>query len=128
MMGGWYPTLLCRRLHGQDITIYGDGSQTRSFCYVDDLVDGLIRLMESEQGVIGPINLGNPGEFSIKELAEKVVAMTGSGSEIIYEPLPEDDPTQRKPDITQAEKKLGWEPAVVLDEGLPKTIEYFREL
>jgi UDP-glucuronate decarboxylase len=119
---------IVQALQGRDITIYGDGSQTRSFCYVDDLVDGLIRLMESEQGVIGPINLGNPGEFSIKELAEKVVALTSSGSEIIYEPLPEDDPTQRKPDITQAREKLGWEPGVALDEGLPRTIEYFREL
>jgi UDP-glucuronate decarboxylase len=119
---------IVQALQGRDITIYGDGSQTRSFCYVDDLVDGLIRLMESEQGVIGPINLGNPGEFSIKELAEKVVTLTGSGSEIIYEPLPEDDPTQRKPDITQAREKLGWEPGVALDEGLPRTIEYFRDL
>jgi UDP-glucuronate decarboxylase len=119
---------IVQALQGRDITIYGDGSQTRSFCYVDDLVEGLIRLMESDKDVIGPINLGNPGEFSIKELAEKVVGMTGSGSEIIYEPLPEDDPTQRQPDIAQAREKLGWEPGVALDEGLPRTIEYFREL
>jgi UDP-glucuronate decarboxylase len=118
---------IVQALQGNDITIYGDGSQTRSFCYVDDLVDGLIRLMESEDDVTGPINLGNPGEFSIKELAEKVVAMTGSGSKIVYEPLPLDDPTQRQPDITQAMEKLGWEPGVALDEGLPRTIEYFHK-
>ena len=118
---------IVQALQGNDITIYGDGSQTRSFCYVDDLVDGLIRLMESEEDVTGPINLGNPGEFSIKELAEKVVAMTSSGSKIVYEPLPLDDPTQRQPDITQAMQKLGWEPGVALDEGLPRTIEYFQK-
>jgi len=117
---------IVQALEGRDITIYGDGSQTRSFCYVDDLVDGLIRLMNSERKVTGPINLGNPGEFSIKELAEKVVAMTGSGSQIIYQPLPQDDPTQRQPDITQASTVLGWQPGVALDEGLPRTIEYFR--
>ena len=118
---------IVQALQGNDITIYGDGSQTRSFCYVDDLVDGLIRLMESEEDVTGPINLGNPGEFSIKELAEKVVAMTGSGSKIVYEPLPQDDPTQRQPDITQAMEKLDWEPKIALDEGLPRTIEYFHK-
>jgi UDP-glucuronate decarboxylase len=93
---------------------------------VDDLVEGLIRLMESEEHVTGPINLGNPGEFSIEELAEKVVNMTESGSKIIYEALPQDDPTQRQPDITQAMETLGWEPKVALDQGLPRTIEYFR--
>jgi UDP-glucuronate decarboxylase len=118
---------IVQALQGNDITIYGDGSQTRSFCYVDDLVDGLIRLMESEEDVTGPINLGNPGEFSIKELAEKVVATTGSGSNIVYKPLPQDDPTQRQPDITRAKEKLGWEPKIALDEGLPRTIEYFRK-
>ncbi len=118
---------IVQALQGNDITIYGDGSQTRSFCYVDDLVEGLIRLMESEEDLTGPINLGNPGEFSIKELAEKVVAMTSSGSKIVYEPLPQDDPTQRQPDITRAKEKLGWEPKVALDEGLPRTIEYFRK-
>ena len=118
---------IVQALQGNDITIYGDGSQTRSFCYVDDLVDGLIRLMESEEDVTGPINLGNPGEFSIKELAEKVVAMTGSGSKIVYEPLPQDDPTQRQPEITQAMEKLDWKPKITLDEGLPRTIEYFRK-
>ena len=118
---------IVQALRGNDITIFGDGSQTRSFCYVDDLVDGLIRLMESDEDVTGPINLGNPGEFSIKELAERVVTMTGSRSKIVYEPLPQDDPTQRQPDISRARKSLGWEPVVALDEGLPRTIEYFRK-
>jgi len=117
---------IVQALQGSDLTIYGDGSQTRSFCYVDDLVEGLILLMESDPEVTGPVNLGNPGEFSIRELAEKIVAQTGSESNIVYEPLPEDDPSQRQPDISQARKVLGWEPTVRLDEGLPRTIEYFR--
>jgi len=117
---------IVQALQGRDITIYGDGSQTRSFCYVDDLVEGLMRLMESAPEITGPVNLGNPGEFSIKELAEKVVAMVGSGSKIVYEPLPQDDPTQRKPDITLAKTALGWKPAIALDQGLKKTIEYFQ--
>src|SRR5210317_1904451 len=99
---------IVQALQGRDITIYGDGSQTRSFCYVDDLVEGLVRLMNSEREVTGPINLGNPGEFSIRELAEKVVALVDNGSTIVYEPLPQDDPTQRQPDISQAREKLGW--------------------
>ncbi len=119
---------IVQALQGKDITIYGDGSQTRSFCYVDDLVEGLIRLMESAEEVTGPINLGNPGEFSIRELAEKVVAMTASGSKIVYEPLPQDDPTQRKPDITLARQTLGWEPTITLDEGLKPTMAYFHDL
>ena len=119
---------IVQSLEGRDITIYGDGSQTRSFCYVDDLVDGLIRLMNSEQAVTGPINLGNPGEFSIRELAEKIVAQIGSTSAIVYEPLPSDDPTQRQPDIAQAKSVLGWEPTILLDDGLPRTIEYFANL
>jgi UDP-glucuronate decarboxylase len=118
---------IVQALQGRDITIYGDGSQTRSFCYVDDLVEGLIRLMESEPEVTGPINLGNPGEFSIRKLAEKVVALTGSGSKIVYEPLPQDDPTQRQPDITKAREILGWQPKVALDEGLQHTVEFFRQ-
>ena len=118
---------IVQALQGRDITIYGDGSQTRSFCYVDDLVDGLIRLMESEPAVTGPINLGNPGEFSIRELAEKVVALVGSGSEIVFAPLPQDDPTQRQPNISLAKQLLGWEPLVALDQGLPRTIAFFRE-
>jgi UDP-glucuronate decarboxylase len=117
---------IVQALQGRDLTIYGDGSQTRSFCYVDDLVDGLIRLMESGPDVTGPINLGNPGEFSIKELAEKVVALVDNGSKLVYEALPQDDPTQRQPDIGKAKKILGWRPKVSLDEGLPKTVEYFR--
>jgi UDP-glucuronate decarboxylase len=119
---------IMQALHGNDITIYGDGSQTRSFCYVDDLVEGLIRLMESDEDITGPINLGNPGEFSIKELAGKVISMTGSDSKIIYEPLPQDDPTQRQPDITQAREKLNWQPTVALKDGLKYTVAYFSEL
>ena len=115
-------------LQGNDITIYGDGSQTRSFCYVDDLVEGLIRLMESDEEITGPINLGNPNEFSIQELAEKVVKLVDNGSNIIYQPLPQDDPTQRQPDIAQAREVLGWEPKIPLDEGLPKTIGFFKGL
>jgi UDP-glucuronate decarboxylase len=118
---------IMQALQGRDITIYGDGSQTRSFCYVDDLVEGLLRLMESDPEVTGPVNLGNPGEFSIRELAEKVVELTGSDSNLVYEKLPEDDPTQRQPDINQAKSVLGWEPAITLDEGLPRTIDYFRD-
>jgi UDP-glucuronate decarboxylase len=119
---------IVQALNGRDITIYGDGSQTRSFCYVDDLVDGLIRLMNSEKAVTGPVNLGNPGEFSIRELAEKVVSLTDSGSKVVFEPLPEDDPTQRQPDIAQARAVLDWEPGITLDEGLPRTVEYFANM
>ena len=115
-------------LRGDSITIYGDGSQTRSFCYVDDLVEGLLRLMESDEEITGPINLGNPTEFSIKELAEKVVNLIDNGSNIVYEPLPQDDPTQRQPDIAQAREVLGWEPKIPLDEGLPITIDFFKGL
>lgn len=118
---------IVQALQGKDITIYGDGSQTRSFCYVDDLVAGLIKLMESDPTVTGPVNLGNPGEFSIKQLAEKVVALADNGSRLVYQPLPQDDPTQRKPDITLAREKLGWEPKVCLDDGLPQTIEFFSK-
>ncbi len=119
---------IVQALEGRDITIYGDGSQTRSFCFVDDLVEGLIRLMESDEEVTGPVNLGNPGEFSIRKLAEKVVRLVDSGSTIVYEPLPQDDPTQRQPDIRHAREALGWEPKIPLDEGLPRTIDYFRDL
>jgi UDP-glucuronate decarboxylase len=119
---------IVQALSGEPITIYGDGSQTRSFCYVDDLVDGFIRLMETGPEVAGPINLGNPSEFSIRELAEKVVEMTGSASSIIYRELPEDDPKQRQPDIAKARKILGWEPQVQLSEGLRHTIAYFEDL
>jgi UDP-glucuronate decarboxylase len=115
-------------LKGEDITIYGDGSQTRSFCYVDDLVDGLIRLMDSPESVTGPINLGNPGEFSILELAEKIIQLTQSRSRLVFRSLPEDDPTQRKPDISLAKKYLDWQPSVSIDQGLVKTIDYFDNL
>lgn len=117
---------IVQALRGEPITIYGDGSQTRSFCYVDDLIEGFLRLMATRDDVTGPINIGNPGEFSMKELAEKVVAIIGSESEISYLPLPQDDPRQRQPDIRQANEKLGWNPNVALDQGLEKTIEYFR--
>jgi UDP-glucuronate decarboxylase len=117
---------IMQALQGQDITIYGDGKQSRSFCYVDDLVDGLIRLMNSRPDLTGPVNLGNPIEFTITELAEKVIEMTGTSSKIIYKPLPEDDPTQRQPDITQAKSELNWEPVIALEEGLKPTIEYFK--
>ncbi|MBF0458066.1 MAG: SDR family oxidoreductase [Nitrospirae bacterium] len=115
-------------LKQEDITVYGDGSQTRSFCYVDDLCDGLIKLMNSPDEITGPINLGNPGEFTILELARKIIHMTGSRSKVIFLQLPADDPTQRQPDITMAKNVLGWEPSVPLDEGLVKTIDYFKEV
>jgi len=126
---------IVQALTGQDITIYGNGSQTRSFCYVDDLIEGFIRFMDfsghmnSEINFPGPVNLGNPGEFTIKQLAEKVIELTGSSSKVIYRSLPSDDPLQRQPDITLAKKHLnGWEPSVQLSEGLLKTIEYFDDL
>jgi UDP-glucuronate decarboxylase len=119
---------IMQALQGKDITIYGDGSQSRSFCFVDDLVEGLIRLMNSDDGITGPINLGNPNEFTIKELAEKVIKRVNPGAKIIYQPLPEDDPTQRQPDITLAKAKLNWNPGISLNEGLKPTINYFRFL
>ncbi len=119
--------LICQALSGQDITIYGDGNQTRSFCYVDDLIEVLIRMMNSEKGFTGPVNIGNPGEFTINELAEMVVNKIGGTSKIVYKSLPSDDPTQRRPDISLAKEKLGWEPKIKLSEGLDRTIEYFRK-
>lgn len=119
---------IVQALKGEDITIFGDGSQTRSFCYVDDLISGMIKLMNSEDGFIGPVNVGNPGEFTIKCLAEIILELTQSTSRLVYEDLPIDDPTQRKPDITLAKEKLDWEPTVELRTGLKKTIEYFRQL
>ena len=119
---------IVQALAGKDITIYGSGNQSRSFCYVDDLVDGLIRLMNSREDLTGPVNLGNPGEFTIRELAEKVVNLVGSSSRIIHEPLPQDDPAQRKPDISQAMTELDWSPAIALDEGLAPTIAYFSSI
>lgn len=115
-------------LSGEPITIYGDGSQTRSFCYVDDLIEGLVLLMNSSNDVSGPINLGNPGEFTMIELAEKIISLTGSQSKIEHRPLPADDPKQRQPDITRAHEQLGWSPATPLEAGLERTIAYFRSL
>jgi UDP-glucuronate decarboxylase len=115
-------------LRGEDITVYGDGTQTRSFCYVDDLIDGIVRMMDSERGFHGPVNLGNPGEFTMGELAEKVIRLTGSKSRITHKALPPDDPRQRKPDIALAKSKLDWSPKIALDDGLKETIRYFREL
>ncbi len=115
-------------LHGEDITIFGDGSQTRSFCYRDDLVEGMLRTMDAPNDFIGPVNLGNPGEFTIRELAELVLELTGASSKIVSQPLPPDDPTQRQPDISLAKEKLDWMPTVPLREGLAKTIEWFRSI
>lgn len=115
-------------LKGEDITIYGDGKQTRSFCYCSDLIEGWIRLMATDDEVTGPINIGNPGEFTMIELAENVIELTNSNSKLVFEPLPPDDPQRRKPDITLAQEKLGWEPTISLREGLTKTIEYFDDL
>jgi UDP-glucuronate decarboxylase len=118
---------IVQALRNDPITVYGDGSQTRSFCYVSDMIDGCIRMMERED-FIGPVNLGNPHEFSIRELAELVIEITGSASEIVYKPLPEDDPVQRRPDISLAMEKLDWEPQVNLREGLEKTVDYFKQI
>jgi len=119
---------IMQALRNQDITIYGDGSQTRSFCYVDDLVDGLVRLMETGDDVCGPVNIGNPHEFSIRELAELVIVLTGSSSRIVHRPLPTDDPKQRRPNIDKAQDLLGWQPRIQLREGLKNTIQYFDQL
>jgi len=119
---------ICQALLGEDLTVFGRGEQTRSFCYVTDLIDGLDRLMNSPETVTGPINLGNPGEFTIRQLAERVIDLTGSRSSIVERPLPEDDPQQRKPNIERAEELLGWRPTIGLDEGLKRTIVYFEKL
>lgn len=119
---------IVQALKGNDITIYGDGTQTRSFCYVDDLLEGMVRLMNSREDFTGPVNIGNPGEFTMIELAEKVLQLTASKSKLIHMPLPADDPLQRKPDITIAKKELGWEPTIPLEEGLKRTIEYFKTI
>ena len=118
---------IVQAIEGKDITIYGDGSQTRSFCYVSDLVEGIYRLMNSDESITGPVNIGNPAEFTVKQLAEMIIEMTKSKSRIVYKPLPEDDPRKRKPDITLANYKLGWSPVVEIHEGLEKTIKYFEE-
>ena len=119
---------IVQALTNQDITVYGDGSQTRSFCYVDDLIEGLIRMMNAPDDFVGPVNLGNPTEFTILDLAEKTIRLTGSKSKIIFKPLPQDDPLQRRPDITLAKEKLQWEPKIDVENGLNKTIEYFRDI
>jgi UDP-glucuronate decarboxylase len=119
---------IVQALSGKDITIYGDGSQTRSFCYVDDLITGMTALMESREAFTGPVNIGNPNEFTIKQLAEKVIELTGSTSKLIYQELPQDDPKVRRPDISLAKEELNWEPTVQLEEGLKKTIAFFKEL
>jgi UDP-glucuronate decarboxylase len=119
---------IVQALKGEDITVYGDGSQTRSFCYVDDLIEGLIRMMNSPEGFTGPVNIGNPQEFTILQLAETLIRMTNSSSRIIFNPLPQDDPIQRRPDIALAREKLGWEPRIQLSEGLEKAIAYFRKV
>lgn len=116
---------IVQALKGEDITIYGDGTQTRSFCYVDDLIEGFVRLMNTE-GVTGPVNIGNPGEFTMLELAELILKQVGGSSKLTFHPLPGDDPLQRQPDITLAKEKLGWEPTISLEQGLEKTIDYFR--
>ncbi len=119
---------IMQALKGEDITVYGDGSQTRSFCYVDDLIEGMYRMMNSKEGFTGPVNLGNPVEYTMLELAEKVIQLTGSKSQIIHMPLPSDDPAQRKPVIDLAQKELGWEPHIMLEDGLQRTIDYFKEI
>jgi UDP-glucuronate decarboxylase len=118
---------IVQALRGEPITIYGDGQQTRSFCYVDDLIEGMVRLMESPPAFTGPVNVGNPNEFTMLELANAVIELTGAGSELVFKELPFDDPKQRQPDISQARADLGWEPTVQLREGLTRTIDYFRE-
>jgi UDP-glucuronate decarboxylase len=117
---------IMQALTGRDITVFGAGGQTRSFCYVDDLIDGMFRMMNNPHAFIGPVNLGNPNEFTILELAEKLIRLTGSHSKIVFKPLPTDDPTQRRPDIELAQHKLGWQPAIELEEGLRRTIKYFK--
>jgi UDP-glucuronate decarboxylase len=119
---------IMQALRDEPITIYGAGTQTRSFCYVDDLIDGFIALMQSPSDVTGPINLGNPVEFTMLELAEKVIALTGSNSKLVHAELPADDPRQRKPDISRARTQLGWEPRIALEEGLRSTVAYFQQM
>ncbi len=119
---------IVQALRGKDLTVYGDGQQTRSFCYVSDLIDGFVRMMDLSEAQVGPINLGNPNEFTMLELAEKVILKTGSKSKLKFEALPQDDPKQRQPDISKAKERLGWQPTVSLDEGLDLTIDYFRSV
>ncbi len=118
---------IVQALKGEDLTIFGDGSQTRSFCYVDDLIEAFRRMMKTPEGFPGPVNIGNPGEFTMLELAEKVIQLTGSSSKLVFKPLPQDDPKQRRPDISLAQKELGWNPTIRLEDGLKQTIEYFKK-
>ena len=120
-------SFIVQALTGKDITVFGDGSQTRSFCYVDDLISGFVSLMGSADEVTGPVNVGNPGEFTMLQLAKEIIDLTGSSSKIVHRPLPEDDPKQRRPDIRRAKQLLNWEPSVLLRDGLMKTISYFDE-
>jgi UDP-glucuronate decarboxylase len=119
---------IMQALRGEDITLYGDGSQSRSFCFVDDLIDAMILMMDSPDEVTGPINIGNPGEFTMLELARQVLELTGSASKIVHQPLPADDPRQRRPDLTLANQLLGWAPGIPLQDGLQKTIAYFKTM
>ena len=119
---------IVQALQGQDITVYGTGEQTRSFCYVDDLVQGFVKMMNNQHNFTGPVNMGNPVEFTMKELAEKVIDLTGSSSSVVFKPLPQDDPMKRKPDISLAKSELKWEPRIMLEDGLVKTIRYFEGL
>ena len=119
---------IVQALRGEDITMYGDGQQTRSFCYVDDLIEGMLRLMDSPADFTGPVNIGNPGEFTMLELAENVLRLVGGKSKLTFHPLPADDPKQRQPNITLAKEKLGWSPTVQLEDGLKETVVYFRKL
>ena len=122
------PSFIGQALRGEDLTVFGDGSQTRSFCYVDDLIDAMVRMMATEGGFTGPVNIGNPGEFTMLELAQLVLKLSGSQSKIIHQPLPADDPKQRQPNIDLAKAKLGWTPKISLEDGLKETIAYFRVL
>jgi UDP-glucuronate decarboxylase len=119
---------ILQALNNRDITVFGDGNQSRSFCFVDDMIEGFIRMMAASDDFSGPVNLGNPNEFTILELAQMVIALTGSTAEIVYQPLPEDDPLQRQPNITLAKNQLGWEPKIQLEEGLQRTIAYFKNI
>ena len=119
---------IVQALKGEDITLYGDGQQTRSFCYVDDLIDGMVSMMNSDAGFVGPVNIGNPGEFTMLQLAENVLRLTGSKSRMVFMPLPQDDPKRRQPNIELAKEHLGWTPKVSLEDGLKETVAYFREI
>ena len=121
-------SFIVQALRNEDVTVFGDGEQTRSFCYVDDLILGMLKMMDTGADIVGPVNLGNPEEFSMRELAEIVLDLTGSRSKVVHRPLPQDDPRQRRPDISEAERLLGWRPVTPLKEGLERTIRYFEEL